>query len=258
MSEIRNIVIIGAGNVGSHLAIALKEKGFNIAQVVGYRELAVKELANATGAKYTLRFEDTLKGQDLYILALPDKVLNEILPRLKLNNELIVHTSGSVPMDILLPFSENTGVFYPLQTFTHSRVINLKEIPLLIEANRIDNENLMREVAEKLSDHVRVTDSVKRQQIHIAAVFASNFSNHMYNVARDLAESNGVDFGILASLIKETTAKAIELGPRKAQTGPAKRNDLQVIEKHLEMLSAKPEIQELYKLITQNIIDQNE
>lgn len=258
MPEIKNIVIIGAGNVGTHLAISLQKAGCNIMQVVGHREAAVKELVKKTGSDYTLVFEEVLKGQDLYLLALPDKVLTEVLPRLGLDNELLAHTSGSVPINVLSPFSENTAVFYPLQTFTSSRDVNFKEIPILIEANRIDNENSISDLAAKLSDRVLVTDSAKRQSLHMAAVFASNFSNHMYNVARILAESNEVDYSLLVPLIRETTAKAIELGPQKSQTGPALRNDRQIIDKHLSMLGDKPQMQELYRLITQDIIDRNE
>lgn len=258
MPEIQNIVVIGAGNVGTHMAIVLDNAGYHISQVVGRKEGAVEYLAAKLKTDYTLSFEQVLKGCDLYLMALPDGVMEEILPRLGLSDELLVHTSGSVSIDILNPFSENTGVIYPLQTFTRSREINLKEVPILIEANRIDNENALLDLARDISKHVRVVDSLRRQSIHIAAVFASNFSNHMLNISRMLMEESELDFSLLAPLIRETTAKALELGPQKAQTGPALRKDMRIIEKHLEMLRDKKEIQELYRLITQNLIDLNE
>lgn len=257
MAEIKDIVIIGAGNVGTHLAVALQKAGCSIRQVVGRREKAVVELARETNAPHTFDFSNILSGQDLYLMALPDGVMEEVLPKLKLDNGLLVHTSGSVPMNILSPYSENTGVFYPLQTFTRKRELNLRDVPFLVEANRIDNENKLHELASLLSERAIVADSDRRQKMHIAAVFASNFSNHMYNMARILMEDNGLDFAMLEPLIRETTAKAMELGPGKAQTGPALRKDMQVIQKHIEMLSDKPEVRELYRMITQNIIDQN-
>lgn len=257
MPEIKNIVLIGAGNVGTHLALALDKAGFKIRQVAGRREGAVESLAAQLKTDYTLSFDKIIKGCDLYLMALPDGVMDMVLPRLGLSDELLVHTSGSLPIDVLNPYSENTGVIYPLQTFTRSRAVNLGKVPILIEANRIDNENELLALANDLSERVAVVDSVKRQSIHIAAVFASNFSNHMLNMSRLLMEANELDFSLLAPLISETTAKALELGPQDAQTGPALRKDMQIIEKHIAMLKDNPQAQELYRLISKNIIDLN-
>ena len=239
------------------MALALNEAAYEIRQVAGRRESAVESLASRLNTEYTLSFDRIIKGCDLYLMALPDGVMDEILPQLGLSDELLVHTSGSVPMDILQPYSENTGVIYPLQTFTRTRAVDLRKVPIMIEANRIDNENALLALAADLSDTVSVVDSLKRQNIHIAAVFASNFSNHMLNMSRLLMEANNLDFSLLAPLISETTAKALELGPNNAQTGPAKRNDMKIIEKHLAMLRGNPEAQELYHLISKNIMDLN-
>ena len=152
--------------------------------------------------------------------------IEDVLPQLPLTDELLVHTSGSVPLDLLAGFSENTGVFYPLQTFSSDSKTNFKDIPVLIEGNRIDNENRLLEAGEKLSERVMVADSMLRQHLHLAAVFASNFSNHMYDIARRILDEFGLDFELLAPLIKETAAKATSMGPAGAQTGPAKRKAL--------------------------------
>ncbi len=237
MGTIKDIVIVGAGNVGSHLAEKLQETGFTIIQL----------------AK---RGEAIVPGKDLYIMALPDAAMEEALTEMPLKDELLVHTSGSVPMEILNRHSENTGVFYPLQTFSKGRPIDMNEVPLLIEANRIDNEKKLVEVAQKLSKKVIIADSDRRLSLHIAAVFASNFSNHMYDIARRLMEEQDLDFDLLSPLIMETAAKATALGPDKAQTGPAKRNDHEVIRKHLDMLKGHEAIKELYKRISDNISDQ--
>ncbi|HSG68587.1 MAG TPA: DUF2520 domain-containing protein [Bacteroidales bacterium] len=257
MPEIKNIVVIGAGNVGTRMAMAFQEAGCRIAQVAGRREAAVRDLASRSGAAQTLDFGNVLKHQDLYLLALPDKAMKEILPNLGLSDELLVHTSGSVPMEVLSDYSVNTGVFYPLQTFSTNRQVDMKEVPILIEANRIDNEDRLLSLAHKLSRKVSVADSKRRQRIHIAAVFASNFSNHMYVLARKLMEGNDFDYDMLAPLIKETASKALEMGPDNAQTGPAKREDDEIITQHLELLKDDPALQEMYRLITKSIINQN-
>lgn len=251
-------MIIGAGNVGTRLAYALSDAGCKIVQVAGRREEAVKSLAGELGASWTLRCDQLMKGQDLYIIALPDRAMNESLPKLGLGDELLVHTSGSVAMDILSPFSENTGVLYPLQTFTSSREINLSEVPFLVEGNNPASENALKALAAKMTSAVRVAESAKRMEMHIGAVFVCNFSNHMYHIASKLFMQYGFDFMLLAPLIRETAAKAVDMGPAKAQTGPAMRNDSKVIEKHLKLLKEYPAIQELYQKISQSIIDQSE
>lgn len=255
MDPVKKIVIIGAGNVGCHIARKLHTAGYTISQVAGRRESNVLKLAADLDASYSLTFEKILTGQDLYIMALPDEAMEEILPRLPLTNELLVHTSGSVSMDLLQPYSENTGVFYPLQTFTRKRHIDLKEVPILIEANRIDNENRLTAVAAKLSTDVRLIDSINRLYIHIAAVFASNFSNHMYDIAGKLLEEHGHDFDLMGPLILETARKAITMGPDNAQTGPAKRKDLNTMQKHISLLSDNAAAKEIYRIISESIIE---
>lgn len=256
-SGIKNIVILGAGNVGTHLAWAFRDADFNIAQIVDRSEAVVAALATDVGADHTSSFSEVKKGHDLYITALPDHAMEEVLPKLGLADELLVHTSGSMPLEILKPYSENIGVFYPLQTFSRKRKINFKEVPLLLEANRMDNEDRLLEAGKSISGNVRVVDSAQRQAIHIAAVFASNFSNHMYEIARQILDVHKMDFDLLIPLIKETASKAAVLGPGNSQTGPASREDMETIAKHLQALGENPGARELYKRITQNIIDQS-
>ncbi len=257
MNDIRNIVIIGAGNVGTRLAHAFRDAGCRIVQVAGRRNAAVKALADEMEAAMTLSFEEIVKGQDLYLLALPDDAILEVVPQLGLGHELLVHTSGSMPMDVLAPYAESIGVFYPLQTFSSIRPVNMAEVPVLVEAGRIEHEDALLALGRRLSRVVSVADSTRRQRVHIAAVFASNFSNHMYAIAQKLMAESGFDFELLVPLIRETALKAIEMGPGAAQTGPAKRNDLKIIEKHLAMLGNEPEWQQIYALLSKSIDNQN-
>ena len=159
-------------------------------------------------------------------------------------------------MEILSPFSENIGVFYPLQTFTSERAIELADVPILIEANRISNEDALLELAGRISKNTSVADSQRRERIHIAAVFAGNFSNHMYALAKKLLEDNGYDYELLAPLIRETAQKAIDVDPMSAQTGPARREDQEIIDRHLQLLNNEPVIRELYEKISASIRDQ--
>lgn len=255
--EIKNIVILGTGNVGTHLALALVQAGCNIKQIVGRNAASTEKLAASVHATPVTDFGAIEKGNDLYVLALPERAMEEVLPKLCLRTEILVHTSGSLDLSILYPYSENTGVFYPLQTFTHGRDVNFREIPILLEANRIDNEHDLFLLAAKLSSQVEHASSQQRMALHLAAVFACNFSNHMYSLARQVANKYNIDYDMLIPLIKETASKAIALGPENAQTGPAKRNDQKIISQHLEMLSGNARLQNLYKLMTENIQEQS-
>ncbi len=256
--EINTIAIIGAGNVGTHLALALDQAGCSVMQIAGRHEKAIRDLAETVNAQTVTSLSELKKGLDLYILALPEAAMEEILPQLDLGEELLVHTSGSLPLEMLFPYTENNGVFYPLQTFTHGREVDFHDVPVLIEANRIDNESLLLSLARRLSSQVQTANSVQRKALHLAAVFACNFSNHMYSIARQLANEHDIDYDLLKPLIRETALKAISLGPQEAQTGPAKRNDLKSIDEHMEMLSNNPGLKELYKRITESIQEQSD
>ena len=161
-------------------------------------------------------------------------------------------------MGLLSPYSDNVGVFYPLQTFTGQREMELNDVPFLIEANRIDNENRLLDLGRMLSEKVLVVNSTQRQALHIAAVFACNFSNHMYDIARKILEEYQLDFELLSPLITETAAKAVALGPEKSQTGPARRNDMKIIEEHLGLLQDNLAARDLYKTITDGIMDESD
>jgi predicted short-subunit dehydrogenase-like oxidoreductase (DUF2520 family) len=254
---IRDIVIIGAGNVGTHLGRALSRAGFRICQVAGWREQAVKALASELDTGHTTEMQAVRKRCDLYIMALPDNIIEGILPVLGLTDELLVHTSGSLPLNILSPFSSNTGVLYPLQTFSRKRDMDLQEVPFLIEACNPESEDLLLGLAGKLSHRVGLADSGQRQALHIAAVFACNFTNRMYDIARRILEEYGLDFSLLVPLIRETAKKATEIGPAGSQTGPAYRRDMKIIEKHLDILARHPGILEIYRDITNNILDES-
>ncbi len=248
-----NCVFIGAGNLATHLAVALKEEGVGTVQVYSRTEGSAKKLADKIDASFTTSPEKVSGSASVYFVALKDDAFQSVLPRINFNNKLVVHCAGSLPLSALDSYSANTGVLYPLQTFSKERVIDFKQIPVFIEANSDKNRSVLLEIAEKISDKVTPVDSARRMALHIAAVFASNFANHCYTLADEVLKENGLQFELIRPLIQETAMKITELSPFEAQTGPAVRHDHQTIEKHLRFLSGDKELSELYKTISKSI-----
>ena len=156
-------------------------------------------------------------------------------------------------MNIFKNRFENFGVFYPVQTFSKTRNLDFSKIPICIEANSITLENELLELAKILSSSACVIDSEKRKFLHLSAVFASNFSNHMYDIAAEILSQKDISFDLLKPLIDETAQKAIDTGARNAQTGPAVRNDQKIIQNHIEMLKNQPEFEKIYRFVSESI-----
>lgn len=249
------ITMIGAGNVATHLALNLQKKGFVIMQVFSRTEESAKVLAIKTGASYTTRLNELSDESELFIISVSDNTLEEIINKISFGTSLAVHTSGSMPMNIFNEKTVNYGVLYPLQTFSKERTLDLSDVPFCIEANSSANLKVLKELCSKLSKSVVFMNSSKRLSLHLAAVMACNFSNHVYSLAEKFLAQNDLPFDLLHPLIRETTEKAVEFGPSIVQTGPAVRNDQNVIKKHLELLSFSPELTEIYELISRSIIN---
>ncbi len=251
------ITFIGSGNVAVHLSEELKSKGFEIIQIFSRTESNAKKLANILNTCYTNDLQKISDKADLYIISVSDDVLPRIckskILKSKIKNKLVVHTSGSSDIDILKDLSSNYGIFYPLQTFSKQRKISFNEVPICIEANNKTNESILKNIANKISNKVLSISSEERKYIHIAAVFACNFTNYFYSIAEQLLNKKNIDFNILLPLINETTKKIKYFNPNDVQTGPAVRNDIKIIEKHLDALKKYPEYEKLYKLISKNI-----
>lgn len=249
----QNVVLIGAGRVAHHLAKAINNSGRKIVQVYSRRIAHAEELASAYKAAATDEITNPDASADIYIIAISDDAIAEVAGQLAVANKMVVHTSGSMPMDVLQTASSNYGVLYPLQSFAFNQEMDFSQVPLCIEAADPDaKENLM-QLARSLSRDVRQIDSDTRMQIHIAAVFANNFTNFMYLMAQEILADGKVDFDILMPLIEETTRKLQHQHPHNAQTGPARRADNGIIRKHLEELGNHPEKQEIYKLLSRII-----
>ena len=242
--EDTSVVFIGAGNLATNLAKALYYKGFRIVQVYSRTEESARTLAQAVEAAYTTDLSSVAADARLYIVSLKDAAFVQLLPEIVAGKEnaLWVHTAGSIPMDVWAGKVNRYGVFYPMQTFSKQRTVDFRTL---------------KDIASVLSENVYEADSEQRKSLHLAAVFTCNFTNHMYALAAGLLKKYGLPFEVMLPLIDETARKVHELEPRLAQTGPAIRYDENVINNHLQMLSDEPGMQELYRLISESIHQQN-
>jgi len=247
------IVIIGSGNVATHLAKALYSAQQSIEQVYSRNISNAKLLAAEVGAKAIDDLQTIAPTADLYVVSVKDDALASVIANMPLVNGVVVHTAGSISVDVLVRFP-NYGVFYPFQTFTKHSDIDFSQIPVLIESNSQSITKSLIGLASKLSNIVLEADSKQRGNLHISAVFACNFVNHMYRLADELLSVNDLPFGLLHPLIKETAEKVQKLPPSQTQTGPAGRNDVKIIEKHLDDLSGNTELYKIYETLTASIV----
>ena len=233
------VALVGGGNVATHLGRALEQAGFPLARI-NSRTLA------------------DIPEADVYIFSVKDDALPEVLSRFPRREGLFVHTAGSVPMSVFKPFADRFGVLYPLQTFNKERAVDFSKVPLFIEANRPEDEQLLETIASRLSGRVVKLASESRKDLHLAAVFACNFVNHLYALSGDILEKNGLSWDLLRPLIEETADKIRELSPREAQTGPAIRHDQKTMEAHLALLADNPSMQAIYRLLSESIATNGE
>jgi predicted short-subunit dehydrogenase-like oxidoreductase (DUF2520 family) len=250
-----NCCFIGAGNLATQLSKVLQNKGFNISQVYSRSAKSAKLLAGLLKTNYTISISDIDSNADIYFVAVKDSVQEELLTQIDFNNKLVVHCSGSLPLSTLEKYSENIGVFYPLQTFSKNRFVDFSSIPIFIESNSFENEKILQEIACKISNSVTVLDSDARKTLHISAVFASNFVNHFYTISSEILKTKNIPLDVLKPLILETAQKIQKMDPKKAQTGPAVRFDENIIAAHTNELRHLKNYEELYNSISKSIFE---
>jgi predicted short-subunit dehydrogenase-like oxidoreductase (DUF2520 family) len=238
-----NVAIIGAGNVGTNLAVALRRKSFRISQVYsrtpGSAETLVKELP---GSRRMLLLSELDPALDFVFLTVPDAELEalvlQVLPYRSLRTTYI-HCSGSMPLAALSPLGERVGVLYPMQTFSKQRITPFTDVPMFVEGTT-ESQPRIRVLAHSLSRNVKWLSSDERFQLHIGAVFAANFVNYMIRCAGEVANGiPGLDYKVYMPLIREVVEKLETLTPEQAQTGPARRNEQDLMLAHFEFLRKK-------------------
>ena len=228
------IAIIGRGNVATHLFKAFKNK----------TEVC---LVNP----HTL--EDLPKNPDIILISVSDKAVGEVVAKLPKTEAIVAHTAGSVPLEVIASKFKNAGVFYPLQTFTKDVNLDYSEIPVFVEGNSCLVTDKLKQTAALFTDKIFEADSEKRKNLHLASVFACNFSNALVGIADDLLKSAALDYKVLLPLLNQTMWKLTSLSPKQSQTGPAVRGDRNVINAHLEMLENKPDLKNIYSLLSNTI-----
>lgn len=245
------IIFIGSGNVATHMAVAMKASGNEILQVYSRTLDNANLLAGRVDAEPVDDIRNICCFADLYLFSVKDDALPEIIALMPPTEGVWVHTAGSIPISVLSPQKEK-GVIYPLQTFSRNREVNFQDIPLFIEGSSDETVALLKELAESISGEVYLLSGDKRRMLHLAAVFACNFANHMYTLASEVVEEEEIPFHLLHPLITETAAKATVIHPKTAQTGPAVRFDEKVIQNHLELLNNSMK-KEIYSLLSKSI-----
>lgn len=248
------ISFAGAGRLAGALCRNLFNSGVRINQIVSENESSGKPLADLCKARWStdLIFNDP---DDVIFVAVPDNRLIDVLSGIKCNEKSIVaHTAGSYGLDIFPSSLVNAGVFYPLQSFSKGRNISFKDIPVFLEAKNAGTGDTLKRMAELIGAKVYYADTERRKLLHVSAVFINNFTNFMLTEGKEIAARAGFSFDTLFPLLNETILKVLENGPEASQTGPAIRNDLNTIEKHLELLSFSPDLQKLYAEVTKSII----
>lgn len=249
------ISFIGSGNVATALGLALKSSNHEILQVYSRNLENAVQLTQELSAKAINDLSRLDDGADVYILAVPDDVIAPLAVNFPFKNKLIIHTSGTVDIAVLKAASSLNGVLYPIQTISRNKVIDFRMVPLAVEGSTDGVLHVLTDMARSVSDRVLELDSPRRKVLHLAAVFACNFSNHFYAIAEKILANEGLSFDLIQPLIVETATKTQILSPAEAQTGPAARRDFNTISQHLEYLSNSPDLKSLYQLITQSIID---
>lgn len=251
------VVLLGAGRVATHLAPALVRAGVRLLQVWSRTEVSARMVAEPLGVPYTNDFDAVVPDADVYIACVADGALPQVAEKVVAvagKSSLYLHTAGSVGMELWQRCGAlRYGILYPLQTFSKEREVDMREVSLFVEAS--DDEVLERVegLARRLSSKVYRADSERRARLHISAVFACNFTNAMYGIAHRLLAEEDIPFEVLLPLIDETSAKVHMLTPHEAQTGPAVRGDMAVMQSHLQALAEDKELGNIYTLISNYI-----
>ncbi len=246
------IVCLGSGNVATHLAAALNGAGMQVVQVWSRHKDHAEALASKLDAQATDSLLELDRTADLYLISVKDDAIGEIASALQGIDGLVVHTSGATPMDVLSGLKQY-GVLYPLQTFSRDIQLDMATSPLCLEASTAQAYQLLEDAASRISTAVYRINSAERKTLHLAAVFACNFTNQLYHLAHTILEKNGLEFDLLKPLILETASKVQTDLPEAVQTGPALRGDQRTMDNHMELLEGSPELQEIYETLSKSI-----
>lgn len=248
----------GAGNLAWHLAPALDNAGYPVREVYSRNvKHAQKLVSRLYDGEVKTSLDFSTSPSQIFILAVADDAIEPVAREIILPDDaILVHSSGSQPLQKLaFAAAAGTGVFYPLQSFTKEVRVDFRQVPVFIESESEEVERELMKMAGAISRLVFKMDSEKRLALHLSAVIASNFTNYMLTLAHDMALEHNLKFDWLKPLIAETINKAFHVGPDRTQTGPAKRGDFETLDRHMQLLQSDPKVAELYRMISQHIVD---
>jgi hypothetical protein len=246
------VVMIGSGNVATIFSRLIKRGGHTILQVISKQLPNARTLATELNCDFADNYGVLNKTADIYILAINDDSLNKLDNPFTVGDKLVVHTAASVSKHVLQNISTNYGVLYPLQSL-RKEIRDTVDIPLLIDGNSDHSVKMIRDLALSISPIVSKANDEERLKLHIAAVIANNFTNHLFSLTEEFCKEEKIDFKLLLPIINETTRRLSTHSPAAMQTGPAIRNDDSTINKHLAILANYPKLKNLYRLITDSI-----
>lgn len=252
-----NIVLLGSGNVATHLGRAFFNSGHTILQVWSRDVDHAHTLAGQVKSEAIDQLSQVNPEGDLYVVSVVDDAIVSVLEQISSVSGIIVHTSGSTDIEVISPYSKEYGVFYPLQTFSKAVDVDLSNTPILLEASNEVVFEKLKELASSVSSDVQRCNSDQRIKLHIAAVFSCNFTNHLYAIAQKIMEESKLDFDLIRPLILETARKVMDELPSEVQTGPAVREDQLTLDRHRQKLTEHPNWLSIYNLLSADIIDKN-
>lgn len=269
------IVLIGAGNLATHLGKALRAAGHDMLQVFSRTMQSAETLASLLDAEPLTDIAQVRDDADVYIFSVKDSALVQLVAQLCRHEadglgedgavnalrkakkgeleRVFLHTAGSMPMSVFKGMAQHYGVLYPMQTFSKQREVDFSIIPCFVEANDEFAQKQIEGMAREISGRVYQLSSEDRKYLHLSAVFACNFANHCYAISQELLEEHGIPFDVMLPLINETAAKVHEMKPKDAQTGPAVRYDENVIGKQSKLLENHPHFKKVYDSMSKSI-----
>ena len=250
----KRISIIGSGNVASHLAQVFFDNNLPLIEIYSRNIVEGEKLAKKVNANFIRDIKSVGLQTEIIIMAISDDAIPIVSKELNLNGQILAHTSGIANTEDLKIATKNYACFYPLQTFTKGHIVDFNLIPILINASNSQTLSDLKNIAFKLSNNVKEISDLERQKLHLSAVIVNNFTNHLFSLSSKYLAENKIDFNLLKPLIQETVNKISNSDPIANQTGPAKRNDLNTIEKHFSLMEDE-DLKEIYKILTKSIYD---
>lgn len=250
-----SVSIIGSGNVANSIGISMLNAGFKIKYVYSRNIKKAQKLAKILKAKFTNNPEIIKKQSAINFICITDSAINDVAKKIANSNSVLIHTSGSTDIEVLKKYTKNCGVFYPVQTFSIQAIQDFSKINVCVEFSNKNVYNILQNIGKKLKVNLIKLNSSQRLNLHIAAVFANNFTNHMMAISENLCSSNKIDFNILKPLISETFEKIKNNTPYNVQTGPALRNDKNILKKHLIELKKNINYFKIYSFVSKSIAE---